>query len=120
MREGTNQTIGILISTICTLMSIAVFCICIIEGLPTDQEAKVATEKYVEIKLTDKYKLEAMDYEAEHGNLDFFISYIGVDEKTGDKKEVIEKKVSYSEIEETIAKDKKKEKLEKEAENKAN
>ncbi len=83
---------------------------------PSDKEAKVAVEKYAEIKLTDDYTLDAMEYESSEHNSKFIISYIGTNEDTGKKKEIIRKKVSYSEIEEVLSCDKTKKQLEKEAE----
>ncbi len=83
---------------------------------PSEEEAEVAVEKYVKIKLADGYTLDAMEYEYTKNNGRFVISYLGTNETTGKKKEVIEKEVSYTEIEETISKDKMKQTLEKKAE----
>ncbi|MBF2356048.1 hypothetical protein [Listeria seeligeri] len=85
-------------------------------GCPSNEEAKVAIEKYVEIQLSEEYTLDVMEYTSLKHNAEFILSYIGTDESTDQKEEVIEKKISYYEIEKVISEDATKTRLMQEAE----
>ncbi|EAW7173823.1 hypothetical protein FG303_14310 [Listeria monocytogenes] len=83
---------------------------------PSDEEVRSLTQDYIEIQLGDEYKLEAWDFDINHqiGVADVEVSYIGINSKTGKRKEVMGEMVSFREINETIDKEETKKRLEKE------
>ncbi|MDT0067283.1 hypothetical protein QJV38_14205 [Listeria cossartiae subsp. cayugensis] len=83
---------------------------------PSDEEVSSLTQDYIEIQLGDEYELEAWDFDIIHlfGSTTVEVSYIGIDSKTGKKKEVMKETVPLMEINETIDKEETKKRLEKE------
>lgn len=89
-----------------------------------NEKVKSQTQDYIEIQLGDDYQLAAWDYDyfncplIPYALINVEVSYIGINNKTGKKKEVIEEDVSLSKIAEVIAKEEKKKRLEKQMKNK--
>ncbi|MBC1775959.1 hypothetical protein [Listeria seeligeri] len=85
----------------------------------SNEEVKSQTQDYIEIQLGDDYQLAAWDYDyincplIPYALINVEVSYIGINNKTGKKKEVIEEDVSLSQIVEAIDKEKTKKRLEK-------
>ncbi|MBC2137513.1 hypothetical protein HCA93_15445 [Listeria innocua] len=83
---------------------------------PSDEEVKNSTKNYIEIQLGKEYQLKSWEYEYITPN-DVEISYIGVSEKSGKRKEVFEKVIPFEEVKEVISKDSTKKRLEASIEN---
>ncbi|EAC2786910.1 hypothetical protein QPJ54_002977 [Listeria monocytogenes] len=83
---------------------------------PSDEEVSSLTQDYIEIQLGDEYELEAWEFDIIHlfASTTVEVSYIGIDSKTGKKKEVMEETVPLTEMNETIDKEETKKRLEKE------
>ncbi|ENI8777694.1 hypothetical protein ABZ034_002876 [Listeria monocytogenes] len=84
--------------------------------IPSDEEISSITQDYIEIQLGHEYELEVWDFDVIHqfGIINVEVSYIGIDSKTGKKKEVMEEMVTLTEMNETIDKEETKKRLEKE------
>ncbi|EAC5586485.1 hypothetical protein NB38_01510 [Listeria monocytogenes] len=81
----------------------------------SDEKVEQIVPKYISIEIGDNYELKEWEYE--NGLLRRVeISYIAVNKKTNEKLEVIHDTVNYSDMEETIAKEKTRKKLEKKLE----
>ncbi|MBC1506330.1 hypothetical protein HCJ58_04985 [Listeria sp. FSL L7-1509] len=77
----------------------------------SDDKVEQIVPKYISIEIGDNYELKEWEYE--NGFLRRVeISYIAVNKKTNEKLEVIHDTVNYSDMEETIAKEKTRKKLE--------
>ncbi|EFU7331890.1 hypothetical protein [Listeria seeligeri] len=81
----------------------------------SDEKMEQIVPKYISIEIGDNYELKEWEYE--NGFLRRVeISYIAVNKKTNEKLEVIHDVVRYSDMEDTIAKEKTRKRLEKKLE----
>ncbi|EEO3273149.1 TPA: hypothetical protein ACP2NT_002082 [Listeria monocytogenes] len=81
----------------------------------SDEKMEQIVPKYISIVIGDNYELKEWEYE--NGFLRRVeISYIAVNKKTNEKLEVIHDVVRYSDMEDTIAKEKTRKRLEKKLE----
>ncbi|WP_341485424.1 hypothetical protein [Listeria seeligeri] len=78
--------------------------------MPTDGEVEQIVPKYIEIQLGDNYVLKECEYTNCFSGIE--MSYIGINEETKERKEVIEECITFYEMEEVISKDKTKKRLE--------
>ncbi|HHP9242021.1 TPA: hypothetical protein ACSJYH_002910 [Listeria monocytogenes] len=111
--DGTGK---VLVSLLTIAFSLLVVSVVTEITTPSDEEVSSLTQDYIEIQLGDEYELEAWDFDIIHQfcitNVE--VSYIGIDSKTGKKKEVMEEMVALREMNETIDKEETKKRLEKE------
>lgn len=98
--------------------------IIIMVNTTSNEMVKNQTQDYIEIQLGNEYQLATWDYDYFNWPLipydlkNVEVSYIGIDNKTGKKKEVIKEDISLGKIAEVIDKEKTKKKLEKQIKNK--
>ncbi|EAE9169127.1 hypothetical protein [Listeria monocytogenes] len=125
IQDFWNDYINIIIFGLMILLSIGiVVLITTIIDPHYNEKVKSQTQDYIEIQLGDDYQLAAWDYDyfncplIPYALINVEVSYIGINNKTGKKKEVIEEDVSLSKIAEVIAKEEKKKRLEKQMKNK--
>ncbi|MBC6304238.1 hypothetical protein [Listeria immobilis] len=85
----------------------------VVNGLirASDEEIEEIAPHYIQVELGEHYQLKTWEYTNSFFQTE--ISYIGVNEKTNKRKEVIHEKVTLHEMEETLAKEKTRKKLEK-------
>lgn len=80
----------------------------------SDEEIKEIAPHYIQVELGEHYQLKTWEYT--NSLFQTEISYIGVNKKSNERKEVIHEKVTIHDMKEVLAKEKTRKKLEKKLE----